>query len=76
MAESFGEFFLSFCLKVLTSGSGFFLGGRVELIHQQKGIRTHKRAAPFEDHFYLVLMNLCLAFTRCLVFQFLGYLQK
>lgn len=47
---------------MLTVGSGLLLEGRLEPSLQHKYIRTHKRPAPFEDHFYFVLMNLCLAF--------------
>lgn len=36
--------------------------GRLEPVHQHRGTRTLNRPAPFEDHFSLVLMNLCLAF--------------
>lgn len=70
------SFYLFFCLKVLTLGSAFFLEERLEPTHQHKDIRTYKKPASFEDHFYLVLMNLCLAFFLVLIFQFLGYLQK
>lgn len=60
--EFFAEFYRFFCLTVLVLGSGFFPEGRLEPNHQAKGIRIHKRPAPFEEHFYLVLMNLCLVF--------------
>lgn len=60
--EFFAEFYLFFCLTVLALGSGFFAEGRLEPNHQAKDIRIHRRPAPFEEHFYLVLMNLCLVF--------------
>lgn len=70
--EFFAEFYLFFCLMVLALGSGFFPEGRLEPNHQAKDIRIHKRPAPFEEHFYLVLMNLCLVFfSRCWFFNFL-----
>lgn len=54
----------TFCLKALTLGIGFSLWGDKEPVHQLRDIRTPNRPAPFEDHFSLVLMNLCLA-SRC-----------
>lgn len=58
--EFFAEFYLFLCLTVLAVGSGFFPEGRLEPNHQAKAIRVRERPAPFEEHFYLVLMNLCL----------------
>lgn len=34
--ELFAEFYLSFCLMVLTSGSGFFLAGKLEPNHHTR----------------------------------------
>lgn len=62
-------FVLFFCLKVLTLGSGLFLEGRLDSVHQHQDIRTRKRPS-FEEQFYLVLMNLCLAFFWVLISQF------
>lgn len=69
--KSFAEFyfFFFFGLKVLTLGSGLFLEGRLDSIHQQLDIRTRKRPS-FEEQVYLVLMNLCLAFFWVLISQF------